>query len=114
MGLVVVIVILISTWRLLKDSFKMSVDAVPTGMELENIKQVILKVKDVTGVRHVHIWAMSTTENALTAHVCITDSLPFENKLTVLKNVKHELLHHNVQHSTLELENENTKAIHEH
>ena len=114
MGLVVVIVILLSTWQLLKDSFKMSVDAVPTGIELEDIKQAILKVKDVTSVRHVHVWAMSTTENALTAHICITDSLPFDNKLAVLRNVKHELEHHNINHSTLELENSHTNVIHKH
>ncbi len=114
MGLVVVIVILASTWRLLKDSFRMSLDAVPGGIELENIKQVILNVKNVTGVHHVHIWAMSTTENALTAHICVTDSLPFDSKLDVIHTIKHELEHHNIQHSTLELENSNTTAIHQH
>lgn len=114
MGLLVVIVILISTWQLLRDSFKMSVDAVPTGMELEDIKNVMLKVKDVTGVRHVHVWAMSTTENALTAHICVTESLPFDDKLAVLHNIKHELEHHNIQHSTLELENSMATALHKH
>lgn len=114
MGLVVVVVILASTWQLLKDSFKMSVDAVPTGIELEDVKQAILNVKDVTGVRHVHVWAMSTTENALTAHVCVTDALPFDNKLGVLHNIRHELEHHNIQHSTLELESSLAKTSHEH
>ena len=105
MGLVVMIVILIGTWQLLKDSFKMSVDAVPSGMELDEIKKVIAGVKDVTNVHHVHVWALSTTENALTAHVSVNGKLSFKEKLQVIQETKHELHHHNIQHSTLELDN---------
>ena len=114
-GLALVIVILISTWGLLKDSFKMSVDAVPSGMELEEIKSVITGVKEVTSVHHVHVWAMSTTENALTAHVCISDALSFEEKLDVIHAIKHELEHHNIKHSTIELDGSYaTTAEHHH
>ncbi len=108
MGLVVMIVILIGTWQLLKDSFKMSVDAVPSGMELDEIKKVIAGVKDVTNVHHVHVWALSTTENALTAHVSVNGKLSFEEKLQVIQETKHELHHHNIQHSTLELDDSDT------
>ena len=104
MGLVVILLILISTWSLLKDSFKMSVDAVPSGMELNEIKAVITNVKEVTGVDHVHVWAMSTTENALTAHVTVNNQLSFDEKLTVIHEIKHQLEHRNIQHSTIELE----------
>ncbi len=104
MGLVVILIIVISTWGLLKDSFKMSVDAVPSGMELNEIKQIITNVKDVTNVHHVHVWAMSTTENALTAHVAVNNQLSFDEKLKVIHEIKHQLHHHNIQHSTIELE----------
>ena len=113
-GLTLMIVILISTWQLLKDSFKMSVDAVPSGMELDDIKKIICEVEHVTRVHHVHIWAMSTTENALTAHVCIDDELSFQEKLNVIHHIKHELQHNNIQHSTIELESSDTKVLHEH
>ncbi len=103
-GLVVMIFILISTWQLLKDSFKMSVDAVPAGMELDKIKDVIGNVNNVTNVHHVHVWAMSTTENALTAHVAVNSELSFNEKLNVVHEIKHELHHQNIQHSTIELE----------
>ena len=104
MGLVVIVVILTSTWSLLKDSFKMSVDAVPSGMELNEIKEAITNVKDVTNVHHVHVWAMSTTENALTAHVAVSNQLSFGEKLNVVHEIKHQLEHRNIQHSTIELE----------
>jgi cobalt-zinc-cadmium efflux system protein len=102
-GIVIMVVILISTWGLLRDSFKMTIDAVPAGMELEKIKQVIARTPRVNRVEHVHVWALSTTENALTAHVVIDDQLSFEKKLQVIGEIKHTLEHHNIQHSTIEL-----------
>jgi cobalt-zinc-cadmium efflux system protein len=102
-GVIIIIVILFSTLDLLKDSFRMSIDAVPSGMELEKIKQLILKVRDVTSVEHVHIWPLSTSENALTAHVEVDPELSFDEKLKVVETIKHELEHHNIHHSTIEL-----------
>jgi len=103
-GLVIMIVILLSTWGLLRDSFKMTIDAVPSGIELEKIKNVISKIKDVKRVEHVHVWPLSTTENALTAHVIVNEDLTFDEKLGVVERIKHELLHHNIHHTTIELE----------
>ena len=102
-GLIIMFVILISTWNLLRDSFRMTIDAVPSGIELEKIKRVILNVAHVKRVGHVHVWPLSTTENALTAHVGLDDQLNFEEKLRVVEKIKHELQHHNIHHSTIEL-----------
>ena len=102
-GLVIMIVIMASTWSLLKDSFKMAVDAVPSGIDLHAIIRIIQNIPYVTNVKHVHIWPLSTTENALTAQVAVDDQLPFPDKLKVVDTIKHELEHHNIHHSTIEL-----------
>lgn len=102
-GLMIMVVILVSTWGLLRDSFKMTIDAVPSGIELERIKNVIRAVKHVQHVHHVHVWSLSTTENALTAHVVIDEQLPFDEKLKVVDEIKHELEHNNIHHSTIEI-----------
>lgn len=102
-GLVIMIVILVSTWGLLRDSFKMTIDAVPSGIELEQIKNIILQVDHVKDVGHVHVWPLSTTENALTAHVAVDDQLSFDEKLVVVEKIKHELEHHDIHHSTIEI-----------
>ena len=112
-GLVVMIIILVSTWQLLKDSFKMSVDAVPSGMELDKIKDVIANINNVTAVHHVHVWAISTTENALTAHVIINEALLFNEKLDVIDEIKHELHHQNIQHATIEMESSEVALLHQ-
>jgi cobalt-zinc-cadmium efflux system protein len=103
-GIGIMVVVLIGTWSLLTDSFKMSMDAVPAGIDLEAITNVIQSVPHVMNVHHVHIWPISTTENALTAHVIIDDNLGFDEKLRVIRKLKHELSHHQIHHSTIELE----------
>jgi len=103
LGVAIMFVILVSTLGLLRDSFKMTIDAVPAGMELEKIKKVIAETPHVHRVEHVHVWALSTTENALTAHVVVEDHLSFEEKLKVVREIRHVLEHHNIQHSTIEL-----------
>jgi cobalt-zinc-cadmium efflux system protein len=102
-GLVIMVVILISTWGLLRDSFRMTIDAVPAGMDLNEIKNIITGIPQVKHVHHVHVWSISTTENALTAHVVIEEQLSFDEKLKVIDKIKHQLEHHNIQHSTIEM-----------
>jgi cobalt-zinc-cadmium efflux system protein len=103
-GLIVMVVILVSTWSLLRDSFRMAVDAVPIGVSIEEVINVMKGVSNVIDINHVHIWALSTTENALTAHVMVDEQLNFEEKLKVVQQIKHKLTHHNIHHSTIELE----------
>lgn len=103
-SIVVLLVILYSTWSLLTDSLRLSMDAVPPDMDVDKITGFISKMKDVQNIHHVHIWAMSTTENALTAHVVLNDSLSFDEKMKLVHNIKHELEHHNIGHATIELE----------
>lgn len=102
-GLAIMVVILVSTWGLLRDSFKMSIDAVPSGIELEKVKNIMQTVPGVEGVHHVHVWPISTSENALTAHVYLTESLTFDEKLNIVDKIKHELEHYQIHHSTIEL-----------
>ncbi len=103
-GLAIMLIIIVSAWRLLRDSFKMTIDAVPSGIELEEIKKIILRVTHVKQVEHVHVWPLSTTENALTAHVAVDEQLSFDEKMKIVSKIKHELMHHNIHHSTIELQ----------
>jgi cobalt-zinc-cadmium efflux system protein len=103
-GLLIMVVILLNTWTLLRDSFKMAVDAVPVGIDINEIKKIILQVPSVNKVDHVHVWPLSTTENALTAHISLDDRLTFEQKISAVEQIKHELFHHNIHHSTIEMD----------
>ncbi len=103
-SIAVLIVILIGTWSILTGSLRLSMDAVPENIEMSAIEGIIKKVKGVESIHHMHIWAMSTTENALTTHLVLNDALTFDEKMKVVHNIKHELQHQNIQHATIELE----------
>ena len=103
-GLVIMLIILISTWTLLRDSFKMAVDAVPSGIDVQYIRETILKMPGVTNIDHIHVWPLSTTENALTAHVLLNEKLSFEEKIKLVHEIKHKLEHLSIHHSTIEMD----------
>ncbi len=105
-GLIIMVVILIGTWSLLTESFRLSVDAVPLDIDLQQIKNVITNQKNITEAHHIHVWALSTTENALTAHVSVNEALSFDEKMKLVQELKHELMHHQIHHSTIEIETE--------
>lgn len=100
-GLLVACVILISAWGLLRESVRLAVDAVPEGISVDEIRSAILENPEVTDIHHIHIWPISTTENALTAHLKVTNLLDSDK---ILKEAKECLKAHGISHSTLELE----------
>lgn len=100
-GIVVAVVILYSTWGLLHDSLRLSLDGVPVDINLDEIKGLLLRNEEVEDVHHLHIWGISTTQNALTAHIVIRST---ENMEELKHKLKEELYEHNIQHATLELE----------
>jgi cobalt-zinc-cadmium efflux system protein len=103
-SLLILLVILVGTWRLLTDSVRLSLDAVPPQVSIAHIEQVVKDMPGVEGMHHTHVWAMSTTQNALTTHLTLSDTLSFESKMKVVHEVKHTLHHHHIHHATIELE----------
>lgn len=100
LSFIVVIVIFVSTWNLLKDSIRLSLDGVPANVDLGKIKKIAENTEGVNFITHIHVWAMSTTENALTAQIQIND---YEKADVIIQHLKHEWEHENVHHSTIEV-----------
>ena len=103
-SIAVILIILKGTWSLLTDSFRLSLDAVPPDINLSEITTRAEKVPGVKEFHHIHIWAMSTTENALTAHLVVENNVDNSQITTIKKELKHQLQHLNIQHITLETE----------
>lgn len=100
-GLLIAFIIIYSTWGLLRDSLRLSLDGVPAGMNINEVETVISSVEGVEDVHHLHIWAISTTETALTAHVLITNPLRME---PIKREIKQKLSVAGIRHVTLEFE----------
>ena len=79
-SIIIASVILLGTWSLLKYSLRLSLDRVPPGIDLQIIKTKTLKIEGIKDIHHIHVWAISTTENAMTAHLVL------ENDLTNVEN----------------------------
>ncbi len=104
LSILVAVVIFFSTWGLLRDSFRLSLDAVPADIKMENIKNAATKIAGVKSLHHIHIWAISTTENALTAHLVLEKDTTIERERLIKNELRHELQHQNIHHITLETE----------
>lgn len=103
-GLLIAVIIVVSTWGLLRDSIRLSLDGVPAGTNPDQVGELIRSVPGVSNVHHLHIWAISTTETALTAHVVILDMSHME---PIKQEIKQKLYPAGIQHATLEFENGN-------
>lgn len=103
-SIAIALVILASTWRLLSESLRLSLDGTPEGIDTEAIEKMIRDRHNVKDVHHIHIWAISTTTNALTAHVVTSDINAMEQTKTDIKKVLAEA---GITHTTLEFETEN-------
>lgn len=100
-GLIVAVVILISTWNLLHDSLRLTLDGVPTSIDSQKVVEAIRALPGVNDVHHIHIWAISTTENALTAHIVLKQP---EGMQEVKHLIRHRLEDFGIDHATLEFE----------
>lgn len=97
----IIITIIWATWRLFIDSVNLALDAVPSAIDLEDVRKFLLSVEGVKSVHDLHIWAMSTTQIALTTHLVIPDG----NDDKLLKHIRKELHDRfSIEHTTIQVE----------
>lgn len=101
-SLAIVGVIAIGTWGLLKDSLKMSLHAVPPGIDEGKVRTFLTGQPGVEAVHDLHIWPMSTTETALTAHLVMPSGYPGDTFLHHLAQELHDRFR--IGHPTIQVE----------
>lgn len=100
-GIVIALIIAWSAKGLLVESTRLSVDAVPQGVDMHGLEKALAEVDGVKSIHHLHVWALSTIENALTVHVVINDTARLNSIIT---EIKHTAEKYGIGHSTVEAE----------
>ena len=100
-SLVIALLILVSTWNMLKEALKLSIDGVPDNVDINKLQSGIQSLEHVSSIHHLHVWPLSTTTNAMTLHVVIDNR---DNEEKVKQNIKILATNEGVSHSTIEVE----------
>ena len=101
-SLLVGVVILLGTWELFTDSLNLSLDAVPANIDPAAVRAYLAGLPEIAGIHHLHIWALSTTEIALTAHL-VKRTPALDDAL--LARIREDLFHNfRIGHATIQFE----------
>lgn len=94
-------IVAVATWQLLRDAVHLSLDGVPPGIDVSQVLGALEALPGVVAVHDLHIWALSTSETALTAHLVIDTSAPPELAAMASQTLDHGF---GIEHSTLQLD----------
>ncbi len=106
-SLLIAVVIFIGTWGLLRDSLRLSLDSVPPGIEPGEVQRFLESLPEVRSLHDLHIWAMSTTEVALTAHLMVPNGASSDAFLHRVAEELHDRF--GIEHATLQIERGDTE-----
>jgi cobalt-zinc-cadmium efflux system protein len=101
-SLVIVAIIAVGTWGLLRDSARLALQAVPPGIDAGKVKEYLAALPEVVSVHDLHIWPMSTTETALTAHLEMPNGKGGDEFLHELCKHLHDRF--KIEHCTIQIE----------
>jgi cobalt-zinc-cadmium efflux system protein len=115
MGLLIALIILRGTWSLFSDSFRLLIDGVPRSISWGEVHRFLLEKPGVCGIHDLHIWAMSTKENAMSVHlympeVTLTDTL--RSEWVAELNKQFSIQHVTIQIERTEVECTDTCSLH--
>lgn len=104
-GIVIAVIIAWSTKGLLIESIRMSIDAVPSSVNMEGLENALMRVDGVESIHHLHVWPLSTTETAMTVHAVITDTSCLNQVIT---SMRQQAMRFGITHTTVEAETQCT------
>ena len=108
-SLIINAVVVWGTWGLLRDSANMAMDAVPPGIDYASVQSYFRQLSSVADFHHLHVWALSTTETALTVHLVKPDP---EGDDALLNRISRELSSRfGISHATIQFERKRTAIV---
>lgn len=102
MSLIVLAIVIYSTWTLMSKSLRQLLDSVPHNININEVREIIQKLPEIVGFHDLHVWNLTSNQTAITVHLTIKEGTDSNH---VLSHVNHELEHHfGIKHSTIQIE----------
>lgn len=105
-SIIVGILVLISGWRVTRDSLHVLMEGTPKDIKLENVIETIKKVPGIRSIHDLHVWTITSGHNALSCHAVVDGNISIRESQEILRDLEHQLLHQNIHHVTIQLEND--------
>jgi cobalt-zinc-cadmium efflux system protein len=106
-SLAIVVVILYSTWGLLKETIQLTMDAVPSNIDYGEVQKYLQGIEGVKNVHDLHIWGLSTSHTALTVHLVMDGGTREDRFLSEIDSALHDKF--GIEHTTIQVENANSE-----
>lgn len=107
MSIGVALFILINAFKNLKSILDLFLEKTPTNIRVEELKNHLLKIKEIKDIHHIHVWSLDGNNNYSTMHI-VTDT---KDPVKLKKAVRNEMLKHNIIHTTIEIEGSDEKCL---
>ncbi|RUL51744.1 cation diffusion facilitator family transporter [Lysinibacillus antri] len=104
-SVIVALLVLISGYRVTKDSIHVLMEGTPSNIKLEEIIQIFKSTPDVMDIHDLHVWSITSGQNALSCHMVVKDHITLQESQKMLKDIEHRLLHVGINHMTVQIEN---------
>ncbi|MDO6449433.1 cation diffusion facilitator family transporter [Oceanobacillus profundus] len=104
-SVIVAILVLISGWRVTKESIHVLMEGTPKNVDLDTIITTMENVAGVLSIHDLHVWSITSGQNALSCHAVVDGNISVLESQKILRNIEHELEHKNIGHVTIQIEN---------
>ncbi len=109
LSLIIAGIIVWSSWKLLRDALHLALQGTPPHISVSAVRDYLLNLSGVSGLHDLHIWAMSTTDIAMTAHLTVPDAV--HNDAILARAAPELLTQFGIHHATLQIERDITCAL---
>ncbi|MGM9967766.1 MULTISPECIES: cation diffusion facilitator family transporter [unclassified Rummeliibacillus] len=108
-SIIVAILVLTSGWRVTKASIHVLMEGTPSNVETDDIISTFQTTEGILAIHDLHIWSITSGQNALSCHVVVDGKLTVKDSQIILQELEHKLLHLGIGHMTVQLENDRHK-----
>lgn len=105
-SVIVAMLVLVSGWRVTKDAIHVLMEGTPANVNINDIIKMMKRVKGVIDIHDLHVWSITSGQNALSCHIIVDGNLTVEKSQILLRTIEHELGHEGIGHVTIQIETE--------